>query len=335
MARGGTSESNESPCSVSLLQVAEYRRLWSEDGGGPWGCLFMLPPWIEPWLEHFAGGRQVHILKIADQGKLLGLAPLLVKGREASLIGSADVCDYIDFIVGPGRQERFFAALINHLRREGIEQLNLGPLRPDSAALACCAGSAAQLGLELTLAEDEVSYELALPADWDGYLAGLTVQQRHEVRRKLRRLGEAGRYSYRTVSDPAEVEQKLGVFLHLFTISRPDKKAFMTTTMQAFFTSLTKSLAACGLLRLGFLDIDGAPAAAVLCFEYRDTVYLYNSGFDPRYRHLNAGLLCKVLSVGDSIEGGKKVYDFLKGDEIYKQRLGGRPVQLERCRVQL
>jgi CelD/BcsL family acetyltransferase involved in cellulose biosynthesis len=161
------------------------------------------------------------------------------------------------------------------------------------------------------------------------------VQQRHEVRRKLRRLGEAGRYSYRTVSDPAEVEQKLGVFLHLFTISRQDKKDFMTAAMLAFFRSLVRSMAACGLLRLGFLNIEGAPAAVVMCFEYRDTVYLYNSGFDPRYRHLNAGLLCKVLSISDSIEGGKKVYDFLKGDEIYKQRLGGRPVTLQRCRVQL
>ena len=325
-----------SQCVVTRETPAGFRDCWSRSGSSPgWNCLFMLPPWIEAWLEHFAVGRQVHILKIADQGELLGLAPLLVGGREASLIGSTDVCDYLDCIVEPGRQERFFAALINHLRQEGIQRLDLGPLRPDSAALACCIDNASVLNIELSFTEEDMSYELALSVDWDGYLAGLTVQQRHEVRRKLRRLGEAGRCTYRTVSDPAEVEQKLGVFLHLFMISRQDKKDFMTAAMEAFFRSLVRSMADCGLLRLGFLDIEDAPAAAVMCFEYRDTVYLYNSGFDPRYRHLNAGLLCKVLSIGDSIERGKKVYDFLKGAEPYKQRLGAAAVPLRRCRVML
>ena len=324
------------PCTVTRETLAGYRDCWSRTGGDSlWDCLFMLPPWIETWLEHFAFGRQMLILKIDDRDELLGFAPLLVSGGEARLIGSADVCDYLDVIVKPGRQERFCQALISHLRQQGIQQLDLGTLRPDSAALACCTGTAAELNFVLTLAGEDVSYELALPADWDGYLAGLTVQQRHEVRRKLRRLGEAGRFTYRTVSDPAALERELGVFLNLFTISRQDKQDFMTVAMEAFFRSLSRSMAACNLLRLGFLDIEGEPAAAVMCFDYRDAVYLYNSGFDPRFRHLNAGLLCKVLSIRDSIEGGKKVYDFLKGDEIYKQRLGGRPVPLERCRVVL
>jgi CelD/BcsL family acetyltransferase involved in cellulose biosynthesis len=65
------------------------------------------------------------------------------------------------------------------------------------------------------------------------------------------------------------------------------------------------------------------------------TRHLYNSGFDPRFRSLSVGLMCKVLSLKDAIEKGCKNYDFLKGAETYKYRLGGREVPLYNCRIRL
>jgi CelD/BcsL family acetyltransferase involved in cellulose biosynthesis len=50
---------------------------------------------------------------------------------------------------------------------------------------------------------------------------------------------------------------------------------------------------------------------------------------------LSVGLLSKVLSVRDAIRSGLRTYDFLKGGEAYKQHLGGRPLPLYRCRVDL
>jgi CelD/BcsL family acetyltransferase involved in cellulose biosynthesis len=329
-------QQNGSACIVTRETLEGFSACWSNGGEGlHWSCLFMLPPWIEPWLEHFGGSRKPHIYKITKGGELLGFAPLLVQDDEASLIGSPDVCDYLDFIVAPGRQKEFFSALITSLRHEGIARLDLGPLRPDSAALACCAGDAAQLVCSISSTDEDVSYELALPVDWDGYLSGLAVQQRHEVRRKLRRLQEAGPFAYHCVDALEAIDAAMDSFLHLFMISRQDKRAFMSAAMEAFFRSLVRSMALRSLVRLGFLDIDGEPASAVLYFDYRGTVYLYNSGFDPRFRHLNAGLLCKVLSIRDSIQRGKKVYDFLKGAEPYKQRLGGAAVRMQRCHILL
>jgi len=45
------------------------------------------------------------------------------------------------------------------------------------------------------------------------------------------------------------------------------------------------------------------------------------------------GLLCKVLCIKDSIERGKKRFDFLKGQEAYKYRLGGREVPISNCQI--
>jgi len=94
-------------------------------------------------------------------------------------------------------------------------------------------------------------------------------------------------------------------------------------------------MAEVGLVRLFLLDLDHRPAAAALCFDHDGTVFLYNSGYDPSFRRLSAGLLDKVFSIRESIAWGRKRYDFLKGAEPYKYRLGGREVALYRCRLEL
>jgi CelD/BcsL family acetyltransferase involved in cellulose biosynthesis len=123
----------------------------------------------------------------------------------------------------------------------------------------------------------------------------------------------------------------LETFLHLFRSSRPDKAEFMDEPMVRFFRAVAEAMAGQGQLRLYLLDVDGRPGAAVLCLECGRTTYLYNNGFDPGLASLNVGTICKVLTIRDCIERGRRVYDFLKGAEPYKKHLGGKPVPLVRC----
>jgi len=46
-------------------------------------------------------------------------------------------------------------------------------------------------------------------------------------------------------------------------------------------------------------------------------------------------LLSKALCIKDSIERKKKRFDFLKGREAYKYRLGGREVPICGCQIAL
>ena len=109
----------------------------------------------------------------------------------------------------------------------------------------------------------------------------------------------------------------------------------MSDRMDAFFRSLAKAMATAGMMKLYFLEIEDTPVAGVICFDYQSTFYLYNNGFDDRYRSLSVGLLSKVLTIKDSILRGRLRYDFLKGDEQYKKRLGGTPVPLYRLTIDL
>jgi CelD/BcsL family acetyltransferase involved in cellulose biosynthesis len=213
--------------------------------------------------------------------------------------------------------------------------LDLNTVRADSKILEGFSRVAENLDCEIFCDEEDVTYELDLPESWDEFLGVLTGKQRHEVRRKLRRLNEAAEVNYRVVAGFHEVMDEMETFLALFGLSRSDKAAFMTDQMATYFRSLAKTMARENLLKLYFLDLDGAPAAAVMCFDYDSTVYLYNNGYDGKFSSLSVGLLSKVLTIKESIRTGRKKYDFLKGTEEYKHRLGGKPVTLYRCQVKL
>lgn len=310
--------------------------LWV-DGKHPleWDCLFVLPSWLKVWWSVFSNESSPYISAVRDKEKLIGIAPLLVKGEEARFIGDPDVCDYQDFIVAPGRGREFFETLINFLRQQGIRSLDLNTVRADSKVLTELVAVTKSLDCEIFCAPEDFTLELDLPSSWDKFLGELTGKQRHEVRRKLRRLNEAGEVNYRVVEGLKEVMDEMETFLALFGLSRSDKAAFMTSQMNTYFRLLAESMAKANLLKLFVLDLDGTPAAAVMCFDYNSTIYLYNNGYDGRFSSLSVGLLSKVLTIKDSIIKGRKKYDFLKGTEEYKHRLGGKPIPLYRCQVKL
>lgn len=300
-----------------------------------WDCVFVLPNWLKVWWCEFGAGSDLYLCAVRERQDLIGIAPLLVRGQKASLIGDANVCDYLDFIVTPGKDQEFFGVLLDHLSWQGVIDLDLRPLRPDSTVLTELAGVARNRGCEVSCKSEDVALELDLPASWEEYLLMLNGKQRHEIKRKLRRLDEAANISYRVAEDIEAVQDVMGTFLTLFGRNREDKAAFMTDRMASFFNSLAEAMVEVNILKLCTLELDAIPAAAVMCFDYNSTIYLYNNAYDYRFSSLSVGVLSKVLSIKDSIQRGRIKYDFMKGAEPYKHHLGGKEVPLYRCQIRL
>ena len=299
-----------------------------------WSCIFVLPTWLQVWWQVFGSGAELYLRAVRQGDEIIGIAPMLIRDKIASIIGSPDVSDYVDFPVVPGREKGFFSVLLDDLMQKGVNRLDLNPLCPDSTAPAGLTTLGKQLKYEVIRQDAGVSVELDLPATWEEYLATLSRKQRHEVKRKLRRLSDAGNIDYRCHEVNAkEVGGFTDAFLKLFSLSRGVKANFMTTRMESFFRSLAEAMAEIGLLRYGILEVDAQSAAMIMGFDYNETMFLFNSAFDPSYSYLSVGLLSKVLCLKESIQKGKKKWDFLKGDEPYKYHLGGRNIPLFRYQI--
>ena len=90
-----------------------------------------------------------------------------------------------------------------------------------------------------------------------------------------------------------------------------------------FFREISINMSKVGSTRLRFLEVDNKKVATSLSFLKDNVKYLYNSGYDPEYSYLSVGVLNHVLSIQNSILEKHTIFDFMRGDEVYKYRLGG------------
>ena len=321
---------------VTEESLTSLAHLWSDPSQRlDWGCLFVLPSWLNAWWCCFGKEMRPFLRSVRNRSAVIGIAPLMIRGQTAFFMGDAAICDYLDFVIAPGQEAKFFSALVRDLRTQGIAHLVLDAVRADSAVIRVLAGVAAQLDCRFSADPQDLTMVLDLPRTWDAYLKHLSGKERHEIRRKFRRLREAVAFDFRIAEKPVEIAKAMDTFVRLFKKNRPDKAAFMTADMSRFFRMMATALVEIDIFKLFTFDIKSEPAAAVITFDYRSCRYLYNSAYNDHFSALSVGLLSKVLSIRDAIRSGLKTYDFLKGDEAYKQRLGGRPLPLYRCRLEL
>ena len=296
-----------------------------------WNCIFTFPAFIRPWSLAFNSGSLPSIYSVWQGDELIGIAPIIIKNEKATFIGDPEVFDFMDFIISPGKCQEFAIALLEYLKTEGVQYLELNSVRADSLVLTEVMPAAEVLSYSTAAENAEVSYEIELPCQWESYLEMLTIKKHREFRRQFRRLREVGNITHRIVSDASQMQHWSHNFLNLHIASRQDKAEFMTEQMASYFRSLMKEMAAIGKIKLCFLESDQTPVASTLNFEHSATVYLYNTGYDPHYRALSVGFISQMMIIQNSIENKMIKYSFLKGEETYKQRMGGKKVQLYNC----
>ncbi len=318
---------------ISLRQLEkiwpDHGQLWQ--GAGP----FVTPAWLQAWSHCLKGLDDLVLLQVESDLEILGIAPLRVNNGTARLIGSEDVCDYLDFLVTPGHADSFYRGILGYLGSNGVAELILQPVLPSSSVLEHLVPYARSNGCSVEITPNNVCLNMALPTGWQAYLAGLNKKQRHEVRRKFRRFSEAGEISTRNITEPVETLAAMETFFYLFRLSRTDKNNFMVPRRQHFFQVLATNLAKSGMLDLLEISIDAEPAAMVFCFDYGSTTFLYNNGFNPAHRSISPGIVSKVMAIRRSIEEGKEYFNFLNGAERYKYQLGGSEESLFTCRISL
>lgn len=101
----------------------------------------------------------------------------------------------------------------------------------------------------------------------------------------------------------------------------------MTDRMEAHFHALEKEAGAFIQVLYGEQE---RPVAATFVFEDATTAYLYNSAYEPDFAHESPGIVLVAQAIADAIARGRDRFDFLKGDEVYKFRMGAQERPLYR-----
>lgn len=301
--------------------------------------LFLTWEWQSTWWEQLGEG-DLFVLAAWEGNRLVGIAPFYRTGesgeRTLSLVGCVDVSDYLDMIVRRGHEKEvydlFLAALADHAAEWDVLCLcNIPAASPTLTHFTTGAGARGWLAEDTY---EDVCPVISLPATWDDYLATLNKHQRHEVRRKLRKISEEAQFSYRIFMSGPDLAGAVDHFFALHRLSHTDKARFMDERMEGFFRAMTATLGEAGWTELSLLTIDDMPAAAMLNFRYGDRLLVYNSGYDPAYRpNLSSGIVLLSLCIQGAVGRGLRYFDFLQGDEEYKYRFGAQETQVRRLTV--
>lgn len=260
------------------------------------------------FLEVAAGYDDGSPLEVLSQDAFL---PLRTVGDEIHFAGDPDITDYHSPF-GDGAE-----ALMAEVARDRSPQRFVLDSLPEEAAKPLVAGLAAA-GWEVQSRVHEVAAVVDLPDSFHIYLEGIGKKERHELRRKRRRY-------QRQVGDLVhEVHRGPGwgfdEFVRLHKMASGDKGSFMTDERQELFTQLVELDG----WRIDVLRNGDTAGAAV--FGYSDVTgyYLYNSAYDPVLAPASPGVVLLGRMIEQAIIEGLGRFDFLKGDESYKLRLGAR-----------
>ncbi len=300
--------------------------------------IFLHPEWLRLWWQHKATPScEIAIVTVRDDNdNLLGIGPWYIEQtsgeRVVRFLGCTDIVDYLDIIARPGIEQQVLTGLLLFMMGDDAPEwtrFELCNIPGASGTLQDVETVAAATGLTLTPKSEEVCPVISLPDDYEEYLAELDKKQRHELRRKRRR-AEGADVSWYIVGEEHDLDEEIEAFLELMAASTIEKADFLQEPgHRQFFIDTGHLMYHLGYLDLIVLTIEGQRAAAMWQFGYRDRMLLYNSGLDPEsFSHLSPGIVLLTYSIEDAISRGFKHYDFLRGDEQYKFRMGSQPTEI-------
>ncbi|HET9170888.1 MAG TPA: GNAT family N-acetyltransferase [Actinospica sp.] len=306
----------------------------AQAAGTPFHPARFLLPW---WRHRQAESPESRLLTatVVDHGQAVGLCAFELVSGALSFAGGDDVVDYMGPVALPGREGEVAAALVRWmLANDGWTSARLAGLAQNSPA--------AQAFIEeLTRADpcavvEPYDHAPQIEISPDGYLSLLNSKRRSDVLRKRNRLIEAFGDLELVDSDCDTARESLERLLSWKAEAGPAMREFVAEYGD-FVRDMVTGLAAVDACHVVELRADGVPLAAVITLTHRDTVSIYNMAYDMKLltgdrAGLAPGVVLVSLLVERTLDRGLR-FDFLKGAQDYKVRLGGVPVELIRISI--
>jgi CelD/BcsL family acetyltransferase involved in cellulose biosynthesis len=285
--------------------------------------------WISTWWKYYGIDRKLMILLAEDKGEVIGIAPLMLsvysmygsrKGKIEFIAKSNS--DYSDFMITNKSEEcldLFFKYLKSipdnwdFARLENIpeESKNLAYFKEASnhvAPLCKC-------------------FYLPLPESFQDFLSNIGSNMRHNIKKNGKLLNEKYAVDY---VDCSGVDSYSFGADWLFKLhqkrwsSKGYSGAFGDPITRNFHLEVMDKFSKKGMLKLFLMKLSGIPVAAAYGFTDYKKFYFYLQGIDPDQTFSKFGLGNQITAytVDKCIADDLKEFDFLRGDEEYKDRWG-------------
>jgi CelD/BcsL family acetyltransferase involved in cellulose biosynthesis len=323
-----------------LALRSDYERLQRSCGNS---LPFALHDWHVAWCNHFLAAHRriqshifIHVLR-NEKGECVAIVPLIRTRRgvgpfritSLDLLGADPAITEIRSpLIEPGYEASAAWTVQRKLMKQGgynwIQWHGIaGPFWQTLAA-----------GAELQQQEPLVDYILDLPSTWEAFRASLKRNVRESIRHcynSLRRDGHEFQLIVATRED--EVQTALERFFALHTeranlagtVKHPDH--FQIDVSRRFLRDVTQRLSQRGMVRLFELRIGATVVASRIGFVVGDSLYLYYSGYDPRWSKYSVMTTTVVEAIKYAIAEGLATVNLTPGTDVSKTRWSPRELE--------
>ncbi len=334
-------------CSVEVVKTAAglealkpaYDQLHLASGNA---IPFALHEWHVAWWNHFAKTEgkvrdelRIHVVR-DDLGDCVAIVPFISTHREIgrfrsealALLGAdPNFTEIRGPLVIPGREDAAAAAVAKHLDFEGgWDWIRWSGIQGRF-------GETLSASSALSWLKPCSMYLVDLPPSWETFRAGLKRNIRESLRHCYNSLKRDGLdFEFEVAETPDAVRNALHVFLSLHamraaltqTVQHPHR--FETQRSREFLYEVCDRLANRGVARVFLLKIRGCVVAARIGFVVGDHLYMYYSGFDPKWSKYSVPTTVVAEAMKYAIASGLTAINLSTGTDVSKTRWGARCV---------
>ena len=263
---------------------------------------FQTATYLRSWWHHLhpENSELYTIVVRHDDERLAAIASLYVMDSFVHFNGCVEETDYLDLIVAPDDAEVAWTAVIDCLLSNDFPQwhtMDLCNIPAASPSRAILQQLANQHKLSFTEEVNEVCPIIQLPTSFDDYLDSLDSKQRRETNRKLRRANGADAELV-IIGPDDDLSTAVDEFLELLQMSMYEKRDWLNDGRRAVFHEAAQSAMDKGTLQLMFIEVAGKKGAALFNFDYKDRIWVYNSGLDPEtFGSLSLGVVLTAKAI--------------------------------------
>lgn len=319
----------------------------------PGNLLYLTHEWHHVWWRHFGKGNELFIISVWDEGRLMAIAPLMIKVFRVGMAPlyrrlqfiAHEVSDYMDFIVRERREECFdliFDQIARHGGRwEWAELVYIPENSPNFDQWMDASKKLKSLKKVFEKTDTAIAIHMYDGANNYNELEKV-IPSRNRIGRVLKNqyskiLREERGVALSRTRDPAAIEEEFGRFVAYHKKRWKEKGAasqFEAPEVAAYYLDLARELARKGWFEMASIRSDNGYIAMAFGYIYNNRYYYYAPAFNSDYaRYSPSQLLIRFLLESFYADKAVSVFDLLRGDESEKHKWSDKKLNLFRFLV--
>jgi CelD/BcsL family acetyltransferase involved in cellulose biosynthesis len=296
--------------------------------------------WQRCWWRHHGEGfcrRLLHLVTVREADELIAVAPFYIEEQRHNSLASTrtlrfvgtELSDHLDIILHPDREKAAINALAGYLALlwTSLDAIELVDIPDESPVHKRLGAALAAAGLPVSVEICDRCPRIALAATWEETLAATSGDFRKKLRVRTERLTAHETVGFEIIGDPSDFDVAMDDFVLLHQNRMVDKVGsgvYSHERNEGFHREVCREMFRRGWLFMCFLTLNGRRVLGNCYYFLNGRVYCHLGGaldMGEAWKH-SPGIVFESYCMQEALHRGARVYDFLRGTESYKYRLG-------------